>query len=60
MKKIWIIGQAYCGIVEEPEIFYSESSALKRYEELMEEFNPEKQDIQIFEKEIQFEKEVYF
>ncbi len=52
MKTIWILILAKSGIIEEPEIFYDELSALRRKKVLMRDFNPDYDVLDIFEKDI--------
>jgi hypothetical protein len=50
--KIWIVNQVKRGFIEEPEIFYSGSGAEKRKQELLNDFNPDYDEIEVFEKRI--------
>jgi hypothetical protein len=52
MTKIWILSYVKRGFIQEPEIFYGASFALKRKKVLMEDFNPDYDELKIFEKEI--------
>ena len=56
MKSIWILVQVYRGLIEEPEIFFSEIDAEKRKEVLMGSFNKDYDEIEIFEKELKTER----
>lgn len=53
MKKIWILVQVKRGFIDEPEIFFSEIEAEKRKEQLMESYNQDYDEIEIFEKQIE-------
>jgi len=52
MVKIWIIIQVKKGIIDDPEIFFSENSAIERRDVLMEDFNKDYDEIEIFEKQL--------
>ena len=50
MKKIWILVMVKRGFIEEPEIFLDKRSAQARKRELLQDFNPDYDDIDIFKK----------
>jgi len=52
MKNIWILIQTHRGIIYEPEIFYSEENAYKRYYESLVNFNESYDEIEIFKKSV--------
>jgi hypothetical protein len=52
MKKIWIVIFVHRGFIEEPEIFTNKKSALKRKRELLDDYNPDYDELEIFEKNI--------
>lgn len=52
MKKIWILILVKRGLIEEPEIFYSEKAAKIRKEKLMVGFNRDYDEMEIFEKQV--------
>jgi hypothetical protein len=52
MKTIWVLILVKRGFIEEPEIFYDEQSALRRKKMLMRDFNPDYDELDVFEKEI--------
>ncbi|MBI2967971.1 MAG: hypothetical protein HYY40_09180 [Bacteroidetes bacterium] len=52
MRKIWILVHSHSGVIEEPEIYFDESSAMQKKKKLTKDFNLDYDDIQVFEKEI--------
>jgi len=52
MKKIWILTLVKRGFIQEPEIFFTRHLADKRKNNLMMDFNPDYDEIEIFEKYI--------
>jgi len=52
MRKIWILSYVKRGFIQDPEIYYDASFALKRKKVLLQDFNPDYDEIKIFEKEI--------
>jgi hypothetical protein len=52
MKKIWILVLVKRGLIEQPELFFSLEMARKRRERLMKDFNPDYDELEIFEKHI--------
>ena len=50
--KVWIVSLVKRGFIEEPEIFYNASGAEKRKQELLKDFNPDYDEIEVFEKRI--------
>lgn len=50
MKKIWILIYVHRGLIQEPEMFADEQSALKRKEKILKNFNVDYDEIEIFEK----------
>jgi len=50
MKKIWIVIYVHRGFIQEPEIFTSKNSALKRKQKLLDNYNPDYDELEIFEK----------
>jgi len=49
MKKIWILVMVKRGFIEEPEIFLDRRSAQARKRELLQDFNPDYDEIDMFE-----------
>lgn len=52
MKRIWILVLVKRGLIEDPEIYFSSQSARKRRDWLMSDFNPDYDELEIFEKRI--------
>jgi hypothetical protein len=52
MKKIWILIYVHRGSIQEPEIFNKKTDANKRKNELLKDFNPDYDEIEVFEKRI--------
>jgi hypothetical protein len=52
MKKIWILIYVHRGFIQEPEIFLKIKNAEKRKKSIMQNFNPDYDEISIFEKVI--------
>ncbi len=52
MKKIWLLIYVYRGLIQEPEVFTNKISAAKRKQEILRHFNPDYDEIEIFEKGI--------
>ena len=52
MKEIWILVLVKRGFIQEPEIFSNQLSAENRKTELLIDFNPDYDEIDIFRKEI--------
>ena len=52
MKKIWILIHIHRGLIQEPEIFADEKSAENRKQIILNNFNPDYDEIGIYEKEI--------
>jgi hypothetical protein len=52
MKSLWILVLSKRGFIQEPEIFYDEHTANNRKKDLIEDFNPDYDEIEIFEKPI--------
>lgn len=50
MKKIWILIHVYHGLIQEPEIFFSKSIAVKRKKKILKNFNRDYDELDIFEK----------
>jgi hypothetical protein len=50
MKKIWILVKTYRGIIDEPEVFFDEKSALRRLNRLRKTLNPDYDEADVFEK----------
>ena len=50
MKKIWILVHVYRGFIQEPEIFADQLSAENRMKKILERFNKDYDEIEIFEK----------
>ena len=50
MNGIWILVMVKRGFIEEPEIFLDKRSAQARKRELLQDFNPDYDEIDIFEK----------
>lgn len=54
MKNIWVLVHAHSGVVQEPEIFLSKSLAMKRKNEILKDANLDYDDVELFEKRIEF------
>lgn len=52
MKKIWILTIVKRGFIQEPEIFFVEHLADNRRKTLMKDFNPDYDEIGVFEKNL--------
>lgn len=52
MKKIWILIYVHRGLIQEPEIFTDEKSAEIRKKVILKNFNPDYDEIGIYEKEV--------
>jgi hypothetical protein len=52
MKNIWILIYVHRGLIQEPEIFFEFETAQKRKAIIMSDFNPDYDEIDIFEKVI--------
>lgn len=52
MEKIWILTLVKRGFIQEPEIFLTRHLADNRKKALMKDFNPDYDEIEIFEKYI--------
>ena len=50
MKKIWILIHVYHGLIQEPELFFNKTNAMKRKKDILKNFNPDYDEVQIFEK----------
>jgi len=50
MKKIWIITSVKRGFIQEPEIFYDPNAAQNKKKLLMQDFNPDYDEIDILKK----------
>lgn len=50
MKKIWVLIYVYHGLIQEPELFSQKKAALKRKKEILKDFNPAYDEVEIFEK----------
>ena len=50
MNRIWVLIMVRRGFIEEPEIFLDKRSAQARKRELLQDFNPDYDEIDIFEK----------
>ncbi len=50
MKKIWLLIYVNRGLIQEPEIFFDEPSALKRKRQVLKTFNRDYDEVGIFEK----------
>jgi len=53
MMKIWVLSHVKKGFIQEPEIFYDGYDAEMRKWVLMKDFNPDYDEIAVFEKQIQ-------
>ena len=49
MKTIWILIHVHHGLIQEPEIFYNKQLALKRKKKILQDFNPDYDEIELFE-----------
>ncbi len=54
MTRIWILSLVKRGFLQEPEIFYDEQTACNRKNVLMDDLNPDYDELGIFEKTISF------
>ena len=52
MKKIWILVHVWRGLIQEPEMFFDANSADNRRAEILKDFNPAYDEIEVFEKRI--------
>jgi hypothetical protein len=52
IKKIWILTLVKRGFIQEPEVFFEENKAQNRRKALISDFNPDYDEIAIFEKEL--------
>lgn len=52
MEKIWILVHVWRGLIQEPEMFFDSNSADNRRNEILRDFNPTYDEIEIFEKHI--------
>lgn len=50
MKTIWLIIYVHHGLIQEPEIFFEERSALKRKSILLSQMNRDYDEVEIFKK----------
>jgi hypothetical protein len=50
MKMMWILVSVKRGFIEEPEIFFDKRSAQARRRSLLRDFNPDYDELDIFEK----------
>lgn len=50
MRRMWILVTVKRGFIEEPEIFFDKRSAKARKRELLRDFNPDYDELDIFEK----------
>ncbi len=48
--KIWIVVEAKRGFIQEPEIFHDAAMAETRRRELLRDFNPDYDEIEVYEK----------
>jgi len=51
MKRIWILILVKRGLIQEPEIFYNKKAASIRKTTLLKDFNPDYDEVEIFERE---------
>ncbi len=52
MTRMWILVAVKRGFIEEPEIFFDKRSAQARKRELLRDFNPDYDELDIFEKRL--------
>ncbi len=52
MKKIWILTLVKRGFIQKPEIYYDAETANSRKKALLKDFNPDYDEIDVFEKSI--------
>ena len=52
MKTIWLLIYVHHGLIQEPEIFFEEKSAMKRKSLLLSQTNPDYDEVKVFEKRI--------
>ena len=50
MKKIWILAFVKRGFIQRPEIYYNKDAANKRKLVLLQDFNPDFDELEVFEK----------
>jgi hypothetical protein len=54
MKTIWILIYVHHGLIQEPEIFSDEQSALKKKKTILKHFNEDYDEIEVFESSFDF------
>jgi hypothetical protein len=52
MKKIWILVYVHHGLIQQPEIFPNKGAALKRKKAILQKFNRDYDEIEVFQKKI--------
>lgn len=52
MKTIWLLIYVHHGLIQEPEIFFEEKSAMKRKSFLVSQTNPDYDEVEVFEKRL--------
>lgn len=52
MKTIWLLVYVHHGLIQEPEIFFEEISAIKRKSFLLSHINPDYDEVEIFKKSL--------
>lgn len=52
MKKFWLVIHVHRGFIQEPEIFLDEKAALNRKLTLLNEINPDYDEVEVFEKHL--------
>ncbi len=50
MKTIWLLIYVYHGLIQEPEIFFEEKSAMRKKSLLLSQTNPDYDEVEVFEK----------
>lgn len=52
MKTIWLLIYVHQGLIQEPEIFFEELSAMKRKSILLSQINPDYDEVEVFKKSL--------
>ena len=56
--KTWIVIEVKRGFIQEPEIFYKKAKAKRRMRELKRDYNPDYDELEMFEKQMKLLKVV--
>ncbi len=52
MNKIWLLIYVHHGLIQEPEIFFDEKSAMTKKSLLLSQTNPDYDEVEVFEKRL--------